>query len=311
MAGDRRKRGAALLVVLLIAGCAQTPANPENPGAAVVADSSRPVPPAPAVSPAPAGAQPKLAAEPDQLGRDLVADERALADPSTSAAALTAAARRQQAAYRLIARSPDIDAVVRPGIPADLADGYHRNVNAIQQLTALATPLDTLPAWRIQPPAPVDELRGHYREAEAAFGVGWNYLAAINFVETRFGRIVGDSSAGAQGPMQFMPGTWAAYGAGGDVRDPRDAMMGAARYLAANNFAGDPDGAIFRYNNSQRYVAAVNDYAAVLAADAHALGGYHRWEVYYKTTAGDVLLPVGYQQAERIPVADYLADHPQ
>ena len=48
---------------------------------------------------------------------------------------------------------------------------------------------DTLPAWRIIPTAPADELMRLYREAEVATGVGWNYLAAINLVETRFGSI--------------------------------------------------------------------------------------------------------------------------
>jgi hypothetical protein len=60
-----------------------------------------------------------------------------------------------------------------------------------------------------------------------------------------------------------------------------------------------------------QYVHAVNDYAAVLAADPGAFAGYYRWDVYYRTTAGDVLLPVGYESTAPIPVDDYLADHPQ
>jgi membrane-bound lytic murein transglycosylase B len=151
----------------------------------------------------------------------------------------------------------------------------------------------------------------YYREAEAATGVGWNHLAAINLIESRFGSIEGDSTAGAQGPMQFLPSTFDAYGDGGDIHSPRDSIMAAGRYLAANNFANDRDSAIFRYNNADRYVRAVNDYAAVLAADPAAFAGYYRWDVYYRTTSGDVLLPVGYASASPIPVEDYLADHPQ
>ena len=49
----------------------------------------------------------------------------------------------------------------------------------------------------------------------------------------------------------------------------------------------------------------------VLAADPAAFHGYHGWEVYYRTTAGDVLLPIGYEQTGPVPVADYLAAHPQ
>ena len=156
-----------------------------------------------------------------------------------------------------------------------------------------------------------DELLGYYRKAEAAAGVGWNYLAAINLVETGLGRIVGVSHAGAQGPMQFLPSTFAVYGDGGDILSLHDSIMAAGRYLAANGFADDHDHAIFRYNNSNRYVRAVNDYAAVLAADPAAFAGYHRWDIYYRTTAGDVLLPVGYVATSPIPVTDYLATHPQ
>ena len=72
-------------------------------------------------------------------------------------------------------------------------------------------------------------------------GVGWNYLAAINLIETRLGSVVGPSTAGAQGPMQFLPSTFAAYGDGGDIHSPRDSIIAAGRYLAANNFANNHD----------------------------------------------------------------------
>jgi hypothetical protein len=104
--------------------------------------------------------------------------------------------------------------------------------------------------------------------------------------------------------MQFLPSTFDAYGNGGDIRSPRDSIMAAGRYLAANGFADDPDRAIFRYNNADRYVRAVNDYAAVLAAEPRAFAGYYRWEVYYRTTAGDILLPVGYVATSPIPVQE-------
>ncbi len=222
-----------------------------------------------------------------------------------------AAARRQQAAYRAIGRRPDWDAITRPRIPPSLLEVYDRNVDARRQLTAMAHVKDTLPAWRIEPPAPADELLSYYHAAESESGVGWNYLAAINLIETRFGSIVGVSTAGAQGPMQFLPSTFATYGQGGDIHSPRDSIMAAGRYLAANGFANDRDHAVYRYNNANEYVHAVNQYAALLAADPAAFAGYYRWEVYYYTTAGDVLLPIGYAATSPIPVADYLATHPQ
>jgi hypothetical protein len=246
-----------------------------------------------------------------QVADDLVADEQALRDPSTQESALTAAARRQQAAYRAIGRNSEWDAIIRPRIPVSLLQIYDLNVDARRQLYPMTEVKNTVPAWRIVPPTPADSLMNYYRESEAASGVGWNYLAAINLVESRFGSIEGLSTAGAQGPMQFLPSTFEAYGDGGDIHSPRDSIMAAGRYLAANGFATDHDRAIFRYNNAAQYVRAVNDYAAVLAADPATFAGYYRWDVYYRTTAGDVLLPVGYMSPSPIPVEDYLATHPQ
>ncbi len=267
----------------------------------------------PAAATTPAPAPRGLASDPVQLADDLVADEQALRDPQSSEAVLTAATHRQQAAYRALGWHPEWDATVRQRIPPSLLDVYDPNVDARRQLSAMAAhpPKDTLPAWRIDAPVPADELLGYYREAEAAAGVGWNYLAAINLIETGFGRIAGVSSAGAQGPMQFLPSTFAAYGDGGDILSPHDSIMAAGRYLAANGFADDHNHALFRYNHSNQYVQAVNDYAAVLATDPATFADYYRWDIYYHTSAGDVLLPIGYVATSPIPVGEYLATHPQ
>lgn len=297
----------ALAVGIALAGCGR----PTETTAAMPDASTAPATAVITKMDEPAGAQPKLAADPAQIGADLVADEQAIRDPGTPEPALVAAARRQQVAYRAIGRNPDWDPIIRPLIPQTLIATYDRNIDARRQLTAMSPVRDTLPAWRIIPTAPADELLTLYREAEAATGVGWNYLAAINLIETRFGSIAGLSTAGAQGPMQFMPETWAQYGNGGDVNSPRDAITGAARYLAASGFANSPDRAIYAYNHANEYVRAVKDYAAILAEDPGAFTGFFRWEVYYYTTAGDVLLPVGYSESQRIPVGVYLADHPQ
>ena len=85
--------------------------------------------------------------------------------------------------------------------------------------------------------------------------------------------------------------------------------MAAGRYLAANGFADHHDDALFRYNNWDRYVRAVNDYAAVLAADP-LFAGYYRWDIYYHTTAGDVLLPIGYVATFTDPRDRLLRDPP-
>lgn len=313
MGSHRMLSVAALATLTALSGTACGAAGHQTPAASPPAPTSQAaVSTAPITKmDAPTGAQPKLAAEPAQIADDLVADEKAIRDPATPPAALVDAARRQQAAYRAIGRNSAWDAVIRPRIPQTLVATYDRNIDARRQLQAMSPVRDTLPAWRIIPTAPSAELLNLYREAEAATGVGWNYLAAINLIETRFGSIAGLSTAGAQGPMQFMPETWAMYGNGGDVNSPRDAIMGAGRFLAASGFADNPDRAIYAYNHANEYVNAVNDYAAILAADPGAFNGYFRWDVYYLTTAGDVLLPVGYAENQRIPVGEYLATHPQ
>ncbi len=150
------------------------------------------------------------------------------------------------------------------------------------------TPPTTLPlsAFRTGPVLPARTLLRYYREAERRFGVEWEVLAAVNFVETGFNRLRSRSSAGAQGPMQFMPATWRAYGLGGDVHDPHDAILGAANYLRASGAARDLRRALWHYNHSERYVDAVAAFAAQMRRDPTIYFAYHAWQVYVKTPSG-------------------------
>ncbi|MEY2451609.1 MAG: hypothetical protein QOD92_1183 [Acidimicrobiaceae bacterium] len=270
-------------------------------------------------SAAPAPVQPtpitaSLSAEPATAADQLAQAEAIIRDPNASEADLANASHIQQLAYRRLGRQPELYDMIISRAPAELREAIRLNLDTRNQLASIpGGPLkDTLPAWRIIEPAPQAELMAHYQEAEAQFGVGWNYLASINLIESALGRIHGLSSAGAQGPMQFMPATWEGYGAGGDINSPHDSILAAARYLAANGFAeGNVDGSLFNYNHSTSYVNAIKDIADVLALDPQAFAGYYRWEVFYVTTLGDVHLPVGYETPERIPAADYIAAHPQ
>ena len=172
-------------------------------------------------------------------------------------------------------------------LPADLrADA--REIVAARRALASLTPPTTLPlsAFRTGPAEPADRLLGHYREAERRFGVPWHVLAAVNFVETAFGKVRSRSTAGAQGPMQFLPATWRAYGLGGDVHDPHDAILGAANMLRANGAPGDLRRALFAYNHSTRYVTAVLAYARVMRHTRAAYYGFHAWQVFVRTPAG-------------------------
>ncbi|WP_354697313.1 hypothetical protein DSM112329_02936 [Paraconexibacter sp. AEG42_29] len=105
-----------------------------------------------------------------------------------------------------------------------------------------------------------------YVASAERFGLGpegWLWLAAIHKVETDQNRNVNTSSAGAQGPMQFMPGTWAAYGidADGDgradIQNTADAIHSAGKYLAASGAPGDWHKAVFAYNHAEWYYQRV------------------------------------------------------
>ena len=103
-------------------------------------------------------------------------------------------------------------------------------------------------------------------------------LAAINKIESDFGRNMGPSSAGAIGWMQFMPDTWARWGvdANGDgLPDPwnaEDAIYSAARYLAATGGATDISSAVFSYNHAQWYVDEVLQLAQQYAGGSADFG---------------------------------------
>jgi hypothetical protein len=249
----------------------------------------------PAATPALRFDQPPVAAnDPGALAQQLVMIDAALHDPSIPAEQLSWFGQLQQLAYSRIVDYPEWKTPVLAALPERARVALTGSLEAGKQLRSMGGPIPkVLPDWKIVAPAPADELIKDYKAAEAEFGVPWYYLAAINLVETRMGRIRGLSSAGAQGPMQFMPGTWAMYGKG-DVNNNRDAIMGAARYLKAAGAPDDMPRALYAYNHAIAYVNALIAYAEVMKADAAAYRGYHGWQVYYPTQDGPMLLPVGW-----------------
>ena len=241
----------------------------------------------------PASAVPVIGGGPARLAAQLTAAETVLAEGDASPAALARQALVVQLACLRVAAHPGWARVVTPRVAPARRAAAAADIAATADLLALTQPRPRLPPWRIVAAENPAKLLAYYRAAQAASGVGWSYLAAINFVETDFGRVAGPSSAGAQGPMQFLPATWAIYGHG-SIHRPRDAILAAARLLADRGAARSIGSALYAYNPSWRYVGAVLRYARRLRTDPHALMGYYRRQVLYRLASGWVLLPAGY-----------------
>jgi peptidoglycan hydrolase CwlO-like protein len=107
--------------------------------------------------------------------------------------------------------------------------------------------------------------RRQYKEAAKQYGIGedWYVLAAVGKVESNHGENMGSSSAGAMGPMQFLPSTWETAGVDGNgdgvanIMDPRDAIPAASRYLETGGAPEDWYRALFTYNHADWYVVKV------------------------------------------------------
>jgi membrane-bound lytic murein transglycosylase B len=185
----------------------------------------------------------------------------------------------------LLTRNPRLARATLKLVPAGIARQVQTNLAAKRELWRL-TPLTHRRRFRTGPALPATTLLRYYRQAERRFGARWNLLAAVNFVESAFNKLRSNSAAGAQGPMQFVPSTWRAYGLGGDVRDAHDAILGAANYLHANGAPRDNRRALYRYNPSPLYVDAVLRYAREIRNDRRAFYEYYARQVFVRTPSG-------------------------
>ena len=312
-------RGTSALVglVLVAAACSSGPAPGAGSAGAPSASEASPsasAAPSPSVSPSPSASpapepEPFVPAADAPLPRRAPALAQRLEDATvalrTSIAEwvesgdtterrpprrVTLQALYQQRAYRLLARRPRLAERVLARLDGALRREARANTTAGAKLRSLVTPLKPPVRLKTGPAEAAGLLLRYYRRAERRFGVEWEVLAAVNYVETKFGRVRSSSSAGARGPMQFLPSTWDAYGLGGDVNDPRDAILGAANYLHASGAPGNYRGALYAYNHADAYVDAVLLYADRMERRPQSYYGYHTWQVFVITTKGDVRL---------------------
>jgi Transglycosylase SLT domain len=207
------------------------------------------------------------------------------ARPGDTPPDVTLEALYQQRMYLFLTERPRLARRVLAMVPAGVAAEARDILGARRALRRL-TPPTRRRRYRTGRPLPAETLLRYYREAQRRFGVAWPVLAAINFVETSFNRIRNESSAGAQGPMQFIPSTWRAYGMGGDVRDPHDAILGAANYLRHSGAPGNYRRALYAYNPAFDYVNAVLRYVRRIRRDRRAYYAFHAWQLYVRTPSG-------------------------
>ena len=228
-----------------------------------------------AAVPAPTPSGPAgLAAELGSLRPQLRAAARAWDREAAVPADLAQLAARDLRLVRRLARRPRLLAPTLSLLPARERAGVRDEATAARDLARLSA---GWPPHRITlgPARPATELWSYSRAAHRRFGVPVSLLAAVNYVESAFGRLRNNSVSGAQGPMQFMPATWRAYGLGGDVHDPRDAVLGAANYLHANGSPRDDARALYHYNPSPLYVDAVRRFARRISRDHAAFAVFY------------------------------------
>jgi membrane-bound lytic murein transglycosylase B len=232
----------------------------------------------------------------DQAAADLNAlaaqQPSGLADTLRKELAMERAAYEFRAAARLeelrlyeLAGYASVESAVIPLIPARVQSPFENTIAGLHSLYILAG-IDQyylVNVHFVHPYAdakPVSALRSYYLEAQNRYGVDASYLASINFIESNFGRINGPSSAGAQGPMQFLPSTWTEYGQGGNINDPHDSILAAARYLAHNGAPYNMRNAIYHYNLDYNYVDSVEYFARAYRTDPGWLDRMYYWNTY-------------------------------
>lgn len=181
--------------------------------------------------------------------------------------------RKKAKILRRAGRKNDDRAKLRGPVPGvEKASNREREMEIAKKLVV------TKEARVPEPVEPIsrEEYDRLYKQAAADYGFGedWYVLSAIGQVESNHGEKLGPSSAGALGPMQFLPSTWLTAGVDGDgdgeknIMDPEDAIPAAAGYLRSGGAPGDWTAALYTYNHSSSYVLEVLTIAESLRKQA-------------------------------------------
>jgi soluble lytic murein transglycosylase-like protein len=243
-----------------------------------------------------------LPTEPQALADEIVATEerlRSMIDEYVAEGARPASklgqdvellALYQQRIFRALTKNERLEGRVIPLLTGKVRKFYEGTIAAQEELASITGTSETVPEFEFAKAEAPNRLWRYFREGERRFRIPDHMLAAVMFIESKFGKVLGPSVAGALGPMQFLPSTWEAYSGGGDIMDPHDSVIGAARYL---NASGGPErmrDALFAYNPTEPYVNAIQIYARQIARDEKNFYMYYFWQVFVSTEQGDVQL---------------------
>jgi hypothetical protein len=260
----------AILAALVLPGGAladateTSPASETPPPASATTTVPAPTPPAEATPPTAAPASPSTSTTPTGTSTSQTTTTTASPEITTVPAPAVRAQRSQPRTAVTHGHGPTPGGSGQEGaVPGSAKSGVSPSSLTPPLPSTLGGSLLGVPSFFIDSFSIPPFLLPIYQAAGAAYGIPWQVLAAINEVETDYGRDLNVSSAGAEGWMQFLPSTWGQYGVDvnndgfQDPYNPADAIFAAARYLKAAGGDTDIKRAVFSYNHSPAYVNSV------------------------------------------------------